>query len=104
MATIFKRGDKGPWIVQWFDHTGVRREKSARTTDKRRAEQLASKLEGDAMLRREGIIDPTADEYSAHRTVPLSEHLSAPRGTHPPRLQPVPRADGQVPASVLSHK
>ena len=75
MATVFKRNGKGNWIIQWFDHEGVRREKSSRTTDKRAAERLASKLESDVMLRREGIIDPAADRIAEHGSCPLAAHL-----------------------------
>ncbi len=75
MATVFKRNGKGNWIIQWYDHGGVRREKSSRTTDKRRAEQLGRKLESDAMLRREGIINPADDRLAAHRVVPILAHL-----------------------------
>ncbi len=75
MATVFKRNGKGNWIIQWFDHEGVRREKSSRMTDKRAAERLASKLESDVMLRREGIIDPSADRLAEHGGQPLTEHL-----------------------------
>ncbi len=76
MATIFKRGGKGNWIIQWFDHKGDRREKSSRTTDKRLARQLAGKLESDAMLRREGVIDPSTDKLTEHRKSSLADHLS----------------------------
>jgi len=75
MATVFKRNGKGNWIIQWFDHEGVRREKSSRMTDKRAAERLASKLVSDVMLRREGIIDPSADRLAEHCAQPLAEHL-----------------------------
>ena len=76
MATVFKRRGKGNWKIQWFDARGVRREKSSRTTDKRRAQALADKLESDVMLRREGIIDPSADQLSKQRARPLAEHVS----------------------------
>ncbi len=76
MATIFKRGGKGSYIIQWFDATGRRREKSSRTTNGRGAQRLADKLEADVMLRREGIIDARQDRYSAANRKPLAEHLS----------------------------
>jgi hypothetical protein len=41
MATIFKRGGKGNWIVQFFNSEGRRVERSSRTTDKRAAERMA---------------------------------------------------------------
>ena len=77
MATIGKRGGKGPYIVRWFDHEGHRRERSARTTDLRTAERLAAKWEGDSMLRRERVIDPRHDRYGAHEALPLADHQKA---------------------------
>ena len=38
----------------YFDHTGKRQSRSARTTDKTAAERIAAKFEADAALRREG--------------------------------------------------
>ena len=75
MASVFKRSGKGPWIIQWFDHKGDRREISSRSTDKRRAEQLAQKLESDKMLRREGIIDASSDQFTLHRKRSIEEHF-----------------------------
>ncbi len=75
MATIFKRGGKGSFVIQWYDATGRRREKTSRTTDRRAAQRLADKLEADVMLRREGIIDARQDRYSAADRKPLAEHL-----------------------------
>jgi len=76
MATIFKRGGKGPWIIQWYDHKGDRREMSSRGTDKRRAEQLAQKLESDKLLRKTGIIDASTDGYIEHRKMSVGDHLT----------------------------
>jgi hypothetical protein len=44
MATIFKRGGKGNWIVQFFNSEGRRVERSSRTTDKRAAERMAREI------------------------------------------------------------
>ncbi len=95
MATVFKRGGKGPWIIQWYDHKGDRREMSSRTTDKRRAEQLAQKLESDKLLRKTGIIDAATDGFVQHRKSPLGEHLAdyladlAHRGCNPRHVRTV---------------
>ena len=75
MATIFKRKNKGPYIIQWFDHTGRRRERSSRTTDKRTAERIASKLEADVALWRDGVVDPRQDRFSKEDRRPLIEHV-----------------------------
>ncbi len=69
MATVFKRGGKnnrgGAYYISWYDHTGKRRTKSARTTDKATADRITAKLEADAALRREGVIDAALDAISS---------------------------------------
>jgi hypothetical protein len=77
MASVFKRGGKGNYVIQFYDWDGVRKERSTRTTDKRAAEQLAAKLEADAMLRRNGIIDPREEQFAKQREVHVSKHLEA---------------------------
>src|SRR5688572_7178091 len=76
MATIFKRDNKGPWIIQYFDAQGRRRERSSRTTDHRVAERIAAKLEGDVALRRDGVVDSGKDRLLEENRKPLSVHLS----------------------------
>ena len=76
MATLFKRNGKGSWVVMWFGHDGRRCTKSTRTSDKRAAEQLASKLEADAMLRRNGVIDVRIESVAQHGRRPIAEHLA----------------------------
>ena len=76
MASTFKRNGKGFYIVSWYDHTGNRRAKSSRTTDKRSAERIAAKLESEAALRREGVVDPNLDVYAKEARRPISEHLN----------------------------
>src|SRR4051794_28364868 len=76
-GTLFKRDDRGPWLASWYDHTGKRRERSTRTTDKAAAERILSKLIADAALRREGVVDARADQYGAAERRPVSEHLNA---------------------------
>ena len=75
MASVFKRNGTGPYLVHYFDHTGKRRERSTRTTDKRVAERLADKWQADAMLRREGVIDADLDEYAKEARRPIAEHV-----------------------------
>ena len=80
MASVFKRGGKenrgGCWYVSWYDHTGQRHVKSARTTDKATAQRIAAKLETDAALRRDGVIDLSQDRYAAEARRPIAEHLA----------------------------
>ena len=77
MASIFKRGGKGNrggyWYVSWFDQTGKRRSKCARTTDKATAERIGANLETEAAKRREGLIDPQLEGYVREAKRPLAE-------------------------------
>jgi len=79
MASVFKRGGKGNrggyWYVSWFDHTGKRRSKCARTTDKATAERIGAKLETDAAKRREGLIDPQLEQFASEARRSLAEIL-----------------------------
>ena len=76
MATIFKRNDKGPWIIQFFDAEGRRRERSTRTTDFRAAERIAAKLGADVALRRDGVVDARQDRFAQENRKPLASHVS----------------------------
>lgn len=62
-------------MIAWFDGTGTRKVRSSGTTDKRAAERLAAKLEADAMLRREGVVDPRADQFCVAARKPLLDHI-----------------------------
>jgi integrase len=75
VATVFKRGGVGNWLASWYDHGGKRRERSTRTTDRRTADRLAGKWEGDSMLRKEGVIDPRIDRFGVHEARALADHL-----------------------------
>ena len=81
MASIFKRGrDTGKrracYYIEYTDHLGNRRRKKG-FTDKGLTEQLAAKLENEAMLRREGLIDPKDEAAQQRKNSPIEEHLTA---------------------------
>ena len=80
MASTFKRGGKnnrgGSYYVSWFDHHGRRRTKCAKTTDKATAQRIAAKLESDAALRRDGVIDPALDEIGKQAARTIQSHLA----------------------------
>ncbi len=80
MASVFKRGGKanrgGYWYVAWVDHAGKRRTRCTKTTDKAAAERIAAKLQSDAALRREGVIDPTLDATSKESQRSIESHLA----------------------------
>ena len=81
MATVYKRNrDNGkrhaPYWIQYHDHEGSRRTKKG-FTDKRATEALAAQLEHDAMLRKQGLIDPDQERVVKQKKTPLAEHLAA---------------------------
>ena len=79
MASVYKRGGKrakGPWLAFWTDQGGKRRTKSTGTTDKAAALRIAKKLEADAALRRDGVIDPTLDDISRQSQRTVESHFS----------------------------
>src|SRR6516165_7157844 len=79
MATVFKRGGSdnrgGRWYFAFFDHRGQRQVRSARTTDRAAAERIAAKLEADAALRREGVIDPVLESVVRESQRTIESHL-----------------------------
>src|SRR5262245_34330251 len=75
MATIYKKKGRRAWHVQWFDHTGKRRERSTRTTDYRAAERVAAQLTAHAALRREGVVDASKDRFAEADRKPLTQHV-----------------------------
>lgn len=81
MASIFKLSrDKGkknrPYYIQYFDHDG-RRVTAKGFTDKGLTEQLAAKLENEAMLRKRGMIDPAQERLLAVKQSTIEGHLEA---------------------------
>jgi len=79
MATVFKRGGRGnrsgKYYITYRDHTGRRVTRSAQTTDKAAATRIAAKLEADAALRRDGVIDPALDAIGQESRRSIDEHL-----------------------------
>ncbi len=79
-APLNEAGDKivvqsEHYLIQYYDETGERREVNSRTPDRDAAEQLASRLETEAMLRQRGIVDATQERFAAQGKRPLAEHL-----------------------------
>jgi hypothetical protein len=73
MGTLFKRGEQ--WVAQFFDGAGDRRQVSTKTSDRRAAERILAKLEAEAALRREGVIDARADGFATGERTPLATHV-----------------------------
>lgn len=80
MASVFKRGGKGNrggwYYISYFDHTGKRHCRSAKTSDKATAERIATKLEADSALRRDGVVDPQLDAICDESRRPVESHLA----------------------------
>jgi len=53
---VFKNQGKGYWIIRYTDGSEKRREHSTGTTDRQAAGRIASRLEADPALRRDGVI------------------------------------------------
>jgi len=70
MASIYRRKKKGPYYITYFPRPRVRKTVKG-CKDKAATEALARKLEADAMLRREGVIDVKADQYAKAEARPL---------------------------------
>ena len=78
MATVFKRGGrkaKGTYLFSFTDHRGLRKTRSARTTDLEAARRIAAKCEADAALRRDGVVDPRMDKLAQQSRRSIEDHL-----------------------------
>ena len=76
MASIYRRKPGGCYYVTYQIRPGKRRTVKG-CKDKVATEALARKLETDAMLRREGVIDPKAEKLAANGFMPLEAHIKA---------------------------
>ena len=96
MATVYKRGGRGnrngKYYITYRDHMGKRITRSAHTTDKAAAQRIAAKLEADAALRRDGVIDPTLDAISRESQRTIEAHLV----DYEAKLRTAGRSEGHV--------
>ncbi len=78
MASVFKRGGKrnpGPWLIKYFNHVGKWVTTSSKTTDNAAAKRIAGKLEAEAALRRQGVIDPHIEELNREGQREVESHI-----------------------------
>jgi len=77
MASIYKRNDvaSNKWYIAYKDEHGKSRVRVG-FTDKKQTQRLASELEENARLIREGLVDPGEQRLKKHRERPLDDHLS----------------------------
>lgn len=76
MAMVFRRNGEKRWTISSFDNDGVRRERSARTTDKKLAERIAAKFNDHVIERKLGLVDPAAERLAVERQRPLEAHIN----------------------------
>ena len=80
MASIFRRQNQkkrhAPYYIEYTDHFGKRRTVKG-FSDKGLSEQLAAKLESEALLRKRGIIDPDQEHFAQQKNSPVDVHLRA---------------------------
>ena len=76
MASIYRRKKGGYYYITYQVRPGKRRTVKG-SKDRAATEALARKLESDAMLRREGVIDPKAEKLAANGSMPLKAHIDA---------------------------
>ena len=72
MASVYKRGHI--WYASFKNADGLW-DTQAACTDKTASQQIANRLETDAMLRREGLIDTREDELAQAKRLPIETHL-----------------------------
>ena len=103
MASVWKRGGnknrKSNWWYSYVDHTGKRISRSSKTKDKATAERIANKAEADAALRREGVIDPTAEAMVKEGQRSIESHLA----DYEAKLRTAGRDDKHVGSTLQKH-
>ena len=84
--------------IEYTDHRGERKYRGSKCRDKTAAEQLAKKLETDAMRRREGLIDVAHEKIRDSGQLSIESHL----GDFEAKMKAVAR-DRQHVVSTLSY-
>ncbi len=77
MARVVKTQRSRYWQVRWMDHAGRERQRSAKTTDKRTAEQLARKLEDEAARIKTGLVTKREVKIMDSANHSARDHLDA---------------------------
>jgi integrase len=76
VASVFKPAGSKRWHINYTDETGKRRKKVG-CSDKAATNRLANDIANKVALRREGLIEPEAEQRSAAGRKPLAVHLAA---------------------------
>ena len=77
MASVHKRAHRPTFYAKYRDRHGNWIRRSTGTTDLRTARRVAKEWESQELLRREGVIDPRADELAQHDRVSLKDHIES---------------------------
>jgi site-specific recombinase XerD len=75
MASIYRRKKGGCFYITYKARPGERKTVKG-CKDRAATEAFARKLEADAMLRREGVIDMRAERLARSEALPLEDHLA----------------------------
>jgi len=75
MASIYRRKKGGCYYITYHLRPGQRKTVKG-CKDRAATDALARKLEADAMLRREGVIDSRAEKLAISESAPLKGHLA----------------------------
>ncbi len=76
-GSLIQRADGGPWVARWYDHRGVRVERSTRTTDRKAADQMLRHWMAESAKRRSGMIDPEVEAVTKRSREPIRVALDA---------------------------
>jgi integrase len=76
MASVYRPKGSKKYVIMYFDEHD-RRRKQTGTTDKAVTERIAHDIENKVALRRQGLIDPTAERFAEAERTPLAEHITA---------------------------
>lgn len=79
-STDRARGKSGKYTIWWTDETGRRRYKTA-TTDRTKSLEIANRLEAEALLVREGLVDAGERKRRDAGNRPLADHIEDYRRT-----------------------
>ncbi len=74
-GSLYRRSGRGPWRACWFDHGGIRRERSTRTTDRALAQRILAEHVRRALEHKSGLRDARTDRLAEHAKRPLLEHV-----------------------------
>ncbi len=77
MASMFKRGGEGPWIIRWRDASGQLRERSLGRADKATARLVKNDIEQRLVLQDQGLVDPRREHFRGQNAKPIQGHVDA---------------------------